>query len=410
LVSEVVRNFMLTLWNTYSFFVTYANLDNWQPKPGANVEYSKLDRWLRAELHQLIKEVTESIENYDVLGATRPVEKFVDKLSNWYLRRSRRRFWKTESDADKEAAYATLYEALLAVSKILAPTMPFISEEMYRNLAINADGSAPKSVHMADWPEFDPGCIDETLIKDMDLVMRLVSLGHAARNKSGIKVRQPLHEAAFAVSNRRDASVIDDYAELLQDELNVKQVRALSAASEAAAFELVPLPKQLGQKYKDQFPAVRGAIVALDAEKAAQVLLSGNPIEVDVEGQKLEILPDEVEVRVQAKTGFSVASDGAEVAALVTTLSDDLVHEGLAREFVRRVQEARKQANLEIADRIKIYHASSDKLAVSVEAHRAYIQSETLAVEMDGSHIPDRLPNLSDEFDGETLTVWLEKV
>jgi isoleucyl-tRNA synthetase len=272
------------------------------------------------------------------------------------------------------------------------------------------DQGNAKSVHMADWPDFDPACIDETLIRKMNLVMRLVSLGHAARNKSGIKVRQPLQEAAFAVSGIRDASVVEEYADLLQDELNVKKVRALSAASEAAAYELVPLPKQLGQKYKDQYPKVRGAIMALDAEKSAQHLLSGKSLTVEVDGQAFEVSPDEVEVRVQAKEGFSVASEGAEVAALVTTLTEDLVYEGLAREFVRRVQEARKQADFEIADRIKIFFASSEKLTNAVNTFKEYIQAETLAIEMDGSHIPDRLPNLSDEFDGETLTVWLEKV
>jgi isoleucyl-tRNA synthetase len=410
LVSEVVRNFILTLWNTYSFFVTYANLDGWKPKPGTKVEYSNLDRWLRAELHQLIKDVTESFEQYDVLGATRPIEKFVNNLSNWYLRRSRRRFWKTESDADKDAAYATLYEALLTVSKLLAPTMPFIAEEIYRNLALCVNEENPKSVHMSDWPEFDQSCLDESLIRKMNLVMRLVSLGHAARNKSGIKVRQPLQEAAFAVSSMRDASVVEEYADLLQDELNVKKVRALSAASEAAAFELVPLPKQLGQKYKDQYPKVREAIMALDAEKSAQRLLTGESLLVEVDGQSLEVSPEEIEVRVQAREGFSVASEGAEVAALVTSLTEDLVYEGLAREFVRRVQEARKQADFEIADRIKIFFASSEKLSRAVGEFKEYIQTETLAVEMDGSHIPDRLPNLSDEFDGESLTVWLEKI
>lgn len=410
LVSEVVRTFMLTLWNTYSFFVTYANLDGWQPQPDAKVDYSSLDKWLRAELHLLIRNVTESLETYDVLGATRPIERFVDNLSNWYLRRSRRRFWKAESDADKDAAYATLFEALLAVSKLLAPSMPFISEEIYRNLVLSADPKAPASVHMADWPDYDPAAIDESLIQKMNLVMRLVSLGHAARNKSGIKVRQPLQEAAFAVSNMSDATVITEYADLLQEELNVKKVRTLSAASEAAAFELAPLPRQLGQKYKEQFPRVRAAIIGLPPEESAQRLLSGLALSIEVDGEKLEILPDEVEVRIQAKEGFSVASEGAEVAALVTTLTDDLIDEGLAREFVRRVQEARKQADFDIADRIKIYFASSDRLEKAAEKFKDFIQNETLAVELDGSHIPDRLPNMSDEFDGETLTIWLEKV
>ncbi len=158
LVGEVVRNFTLTLWNTYSFFVTYANLDGWTPRPERQTpEYSPLDRWLRSALHTLVRDVTEALETYDVLGATRPIEAFVDQLSNWYLRRSRRRFWKSESDADKQAAYATLYEALVTLSKLLAPTMPFLAEELYQNLVRTMDADAPVSVHLADWPEFDAG-------------------------------------------------------------------------------------------------------------------------------------------------------------------------------------------------------------------------------------------------------------
>lgn len=409
LVSEVLRNFTLTLWNTYSFFVTYANLDGWQPKQGEKPAYSKLDQWLRAELHALVRDVTDAFENYDVLGATRPIEGFVDHLSNWYLRRSRRRFWKSGSDADKEAAYSTLYEALVTVSKLLAPSMPFIADEMYRNLVLSVDPEAPKSVHMEDWPKFDEACLDDDLVADMNLVMKLVSLGHAARNSSHIKVRQPLQEAAFAVSNIHDSKVVDNFADLLEDELNVKSVRALSAASEAAAYELVPLPKQLGQKFKSQYPAVRKAILDLPAEESAIKLLNGENLEVTVDGQNLEIMPDEVEVRMQAKEGFEVASDGAYVAALVTTMTDDLVNEGLVREFVRRVQEARKQAGLDIADRIKLIYSCSDKLAAAIGAFKDYIKNETLSVELDSENLPKTLPNLSDEFDGETITIWLEK-
>jgi isoleucyl-tRNA synthetase len=354
LVSEVLRNFTLTLWNTYSFFVTYANLDGWQPRKDAKVQYSKLDKWIRAELHGLVRDVTKALDTYDALGATRPIETFVDHLSNWYLRRSRRRFWKSGSDADKEAAYATLYEALTTLSLLLAPSMPFIADEIYRNLVLSANPDAPKSVHMADWPEYDPASLNDELVADMNLIMKLVSLGHAARNKSKIKVRQPLQEAAFAVSNLHDSKVVEQYADLLKDELNVKSVRALSAASEAAAYELVPLPKQLGQKYKDKYPVIRNAILGLDAEKSAIALLSGKALKIDVDGQELEIQPDEVEVRMEARKGFEVASEGAYLAALETTLTDELIDEGFVREFVRRVQEARKQADFDIADRIKL--------------------------------------------------------
>ncbi len=186
-------------------------------------------------------------------------------------------------------------------------------------------------------------------------------------------------------------------------------VRALSAASEAAAYELMPLPKQLGQKYKDIFPQVRSAVLALDTEKAALALMDGKPVKVEVAGKELEILPEEIEVRMQAKEGFSVASEGAFVAALVTTLTPELVNEGLAREFVRRVQEARKQADFEISDRIKIYYSSSEKIRKAALQFGDYIKDETLAVILDGENMPDRLPNVSDEFEGESVTLWLEK-
>lgn len=409
LVSEVIRNFTLTLWNTYAFFITYANLDKWQPEPGAKVEYSPLDQWLRSELHALVRTITEAMEHYDVLNATRPIEKFVDMLSNWYLRRSRRRFWKSESDADKSAAYATLHEALLTLSKLLAPTMPFMAEELYQNLMRSVDAEAPQSVHLAYWPQVDEKAIDEQLNADMALVMRLVSLGHAARNKAQLKVRQPLSEAAFAISSLDNPKVVTDYAELFEEELNVKKVRLLSAATEAVAYQLSPLPRQLGQKYQAKFPAVREALQALDAETAAKQLLAGESVAITVDGEELAILPAEVEVRLQAKEGFEVASEGACLAALVTTLTPELVQEGLVREFIRRVQEARKQADFDIADRIKLYFTCSEGLAQAIENFKDYIMRETLTTEMLTEGVPKILPNMSDEFDGQKMTIWMEK-
>ena len=410
LVSEVIRNFMLTLWNTYSFFVTYANLDNWQPDAQkTDIEYSALDKWIRSELHTLVKDVTMAFENYDVINATRPVEVFVDHLSNWYLRRSRRRFWKSESDGDKYAAYATLYEALVTVSKLIAPSMPYMAENLYQNLVCSVDPNESLSVHLTKWPEYDEKVIDADLNHEMDVVMKLVSLGHAARNKSGIKVRQPLAEAAFTQSTADDPGIVKRYADLLEDELNVKEVRLLSAANEAVAYQLVPLPKQLGQRFKSDFPKVKEAILKLDAEKTAGMIMKGESFPVNVNGEEVSINPDEVEVHMQAKEGFEVASDGAYLAALVTTMNDDLVYEGLVREFIRRVQESRKQAGFEIADRIKLFFTASEKLAKAIEQYRDYVMNETLTVEMDTKNHPGTLPNVSDEFDGEQVTIWLEK-
>ncbi|MHC1785362.1 MAG: class I tRNA ligase family protein [Anaerolineaceae bacterium] len=409
LVGEVVRSFTLTLWNTYSFFVTYANLDGWMPDPSEVIQYSMLDQWLRSALHTLVRDVTNALENYDALGATRPISTFIDQLSNWYLRRSRRRFWKSGSDADKRAAYATLYEALSALSKLLAPSMPFLAEELYQNLGRTLDAQAPESVHLASWPKFSVDVIDEGLNRDMALVMKLASLGHAARNKANRKVRQPLAEAAFAVGNSDEQDVMKRYAELLEDELNVKHVRSLMAAGEAASFTLNPLPKQLGQKYGKLFPEIRAAILALDTDSAAQKVLAGTSIMVEVNKALYEILPEEVEIRMQARSGFAVAADGAYLAALVTDLTPELVNEGLAREFVRRIQDLRKTADLEIADRITLYYEATPGLESAVQAFKEYILGETLTVALEKGSGKEGLASVTDEFDGEKMTAAIEK-
>jgi len=409
LVSEVLRTFTLTLWNTYSFFVTYANLDGWKPDASAKLEYSPIDQWLRSSLHALIRDVTDALENYDVLGATRPIETFVDILSNWYLRRSRRRFWKSESDADKQAAYATMYEALVAISKLIAPTMPFMAETLYQNLVRSFDTSAPESVHLAEWPKFDEDVINDKLNREMGLVMRLASLGHAARNKANRKVRQPLSEVAFAVGNRDEMRVVEEHADLLEEELNVKHVRLLNAAGEAVSFALNPLPKQLGQKYGNLFPELRKAILALDVDKTAPELLAGQSVKVSITSGEYEILPEEIEVRVTAKSGYSVAADGAYLAALVTELTPELVKEGLAREFVRRVQDLRKSADLDIADRIHLYYTATPGLLEAVSAFADYVKGETLAVDLLPGTNPEGLPSVEDEFDKEKVTVTIQK-
>ncbi len=419
LVGEVVRSFMLTLWNTYSFFVTYAHLDNWKPGTEGTQgtggvpsvpqsSLSSLDRWVLSELHTLVRDVTIAYENYDVIGATRPLEKFVDDLSNWYLRRSRRRFWKSGDSADKRAAYATLYECLTTVAKLLAPAMPFLADELYRNLVVSANPAAPESAHLADWPSCDATRIDERLNAEMRLTMKLASLGHAARNKANRKVRQPLAEAAFAVGSADERRALENYADLIADELNVKSVRALGAAGEAVTYALNPLPRQLGQKHGARFPKIRAALLALDPEPAAKSFLSNLPISVDVDGEKVEVLPDEVEVRMNAKEGFAVMGEGGYLAALKTDLTPELVREGLAREFVRRVQDLRKTAGFDIADRIATIYTATPKLDEAVKAFADYIKSETLSVEIEAGFIIGPATDTY-EFDGEELTLTLVK-
>ncbi len=409
LVNEVLRTFTLQLWNTYSFFVLYANLDQWKPEEGQNLEFNDLDRWLLSALNALVKEITAAYENYDVNAATRPIQTFVDRLSNWYLRRSRRRFWKSGEDADKNAAYYTLYTALVTVAKLIAPAMPFIADELYRNLVCSVDPNAMESVHMADWPKADEAMIDEPLNHEMDLVINLASLGHSARNKANRKVRQPLSECAFSLGIAENQAVVEKYADVLKDELNVKKVRLLDAASEAMEFTLNPQPKQLGQKYGSLFPAIRKKILEMDSMTTGRQLLEGKSIQVEVDGKTYEILPEEVEVRAVAHEGFVVASEGSNIAALVTTLTPELEREGLSREFVRRVQDLRKTADLDISDRIDVVYEASSELAEAIRENAGYISNETLAVSLEEGPVPADWASVEDSFDGQTVKVGLRK-
>jgi isoleucyl-tRNA synthetase len=437
LVGEVVRNFTLTLWNVYSFFVTYARLDRWHPllspdshelgegsddwpsstplsqrlgEGGRGGEGGEgLDRWLLSELHMLVRDVTTAYEAYDVPGATRPIQAFVERLSNWYLRRSRRRFWKSEADDDKNAAYVTLYETLVTLSKLLAPAMPCLADEIYQNLVASVNPDAPESVHLARWPQYRTGLIDETLNAEMALVMKLASLGHAARNLAGIKVRQPLSGAGFSVARAEERPVLEKYAGLLADELNVKQVHSLDSVNEVVTYQLNPLPKQLGQKYKARFPVVREALLKLDAGAAGRILMAGEPLQVVVEDELLEIQPDEIEVRSEPRPGLVVASEGSYLAALKTDLTPELVKEGLAREFVRRVQALRKEAGLEISNRIHLYAQVSPGLAEALQAHQEYIMGETLALELSLDQPPPGAPAKQIAFNGEKGTIGIVK-
>jgi isoleucyl-tRNA synthetase len=371
--------------------------------------YNSLDRWLLSELHTLIRDVTVALETYDVSSATRSIQSFVEILSKWYLRRSRRRFWKSEADADKNAAYTSLYDALVTICKLLAPFIPFISEELYKNLVCNIDPQAPESVHLVEWPSFDSGTILEEINAEMRLVMKLASLGHAARNKAGIKVRQPLLEAAFFVGSSTERKILGKYSHLLAEELNVKLVRALDSTNEVVSYQINPLPKQLGQKYEAKYPAIREALLNLNAEDSATTLLAGNALVVEVDGERLEIQPSEVELHATALSGFVVASEGAYLAAIKTELTPALFQEGLARELVRRVQDLRKQAELDIADRIHLYILATGELSESINTHHAYIRDETLAVRIYESDPPEGAAITSVKFSGVKAQIGIVK-
>ncbi|MBN1564418.1 MAG: isoleucine--tRNA ligase [Anaerolineae bacterium] len=387
LVGEAVRNFYLTLWNVYSFFVTYANLDNFDPKqkPVPVADRDPLDRWILSELHALAREVTEGYDAYDVPRATRPIETFVDSLSNWYLRRSRRRFWKSESDTDKLAAYQTLYESLVMVAKLLAPSMPFLSEAMYRNLVAKDNPDAPESVHLVFWPKYNAALIDEKVMADMRLTQKLVSLGHAARHTADLKVRQPLAEAVFVTRYSAENDTVKALAGTIAEELNVKTVRVVESAEDMLTYSLNPLPQVLARLLRGDFPKVQKALREgdpADVERWAKALKAGEAITVEVEGKTYTITPDQCEVQESAAEGYAVAEDYGYVAALSTELTDDLIQEGLAREFVRRVQTLRKDADFDISDHIAVTYQANERWQAAIDAFSDYIQQETLADEM----------------------------
>jgi len=409
---ETRRLFLIPLWNVYSFFVTYANLDEWTPAaPRPAGQAPVLDRWIRARLAQVVVEVTARMDAFEPHLAAAALQQFLDHLSNWYLRRSRRRFWShrgtsAESDSDKGHAYATLYEVLVTFVRLLAPFVPFVTEVMYQNLVRSVDGQASESVHHLLWPSAE-GTIDTRLLEEMALVLQLVSLGHAARNSAGRKLRQPLAEAAFAVRQPGEAEVVARYAGLIADELNVKAVRALDTATEAVEFRLNPLPRQLGQKYGSRFPQIRQAVLALEAASSALRLASGETLSVQVGGESYILLPDEVEVRLEPRAGFAAASDGPYLAALRTELTPDLVREGLAREVVRRIQELRRDLGFQLAQRITVVYQASPELAQALTQHRTFIVGEVLADRFEMGTVSESDMAHEFAFEGETLRLRL---
>ncbi|MCH7511826.1 MAG: SDR family NAD(P)-dependent oxidoreductase, partial [Chloroflexi bacterium] len=375
---ELRRSFVLTLWNTYAFFVTYANIDGWQPASdgeaasGKQEARSELDRWLLSELHQLIADVTAGLDDYDTMTPARRIEAFVEDLSNWYVRRSRRRFWKSEDDADKRSAYETLHECLVTLAKLLAPYTPFLAEELYQNLVRSHDDEAPPSVHLCDWPESDPALIDQTLNDAMRLVMRLASLGRSARSKAEIKVRQPLAQLFVKVRDPAEEEALRRLESQLLDELNVRKLVPIHDESDFLRYEVRPNLPVLGPKYGAAVAQIREALAAMDAAEVAAAVAGGEGVEAA--GHQLE--PDEILVSTVEREGFASAQEGGYVVALDTEVPPELRDEGLARELVHRLQNLRREAGFDIADRITTYWQGDDDVRRVLEAHGGYVRAE----------------------------------
>jgi len=384
--TEVRRQFLLPLWNVYSFFVTYANIDQWAPAVPWDQKGPEspnlLDRWVLSRLNQVVRQVTDRLDNYDAYGATLMVEPFLEDLTNWYVRRSRRRFWKSEHDVDKNAAYESLYQVLVVLSRLLAPFVPFVTEEMYQNLVRSVDADAPESVHHASWPEPSETATDEaSLIERMALVRRVVNLGHSARAGQNIKVRQPL--ASAFVHMQQSARALDgEMAELVRDELNVKEVRFVTSVEDLVSYRVLPNNKVLGPRFGKRFPALRRALAALDSTQVARQVKAGLSVTVDLNGEQIELAADEVLVQEQAREGLAVVSERGLTVAVDVVLTPELISEGLAREVVRRVQNLRKQADFDLADRIVSTYKTDDELARAIETGRDFIMAETLSIEL----------------------------
>ncbi|HID87256.1 MAG TPA: isoleucine--tRNA ligase, partial [Anaerolineae bacterium] len=417
LVGEVVRKFLLTLWNTYAFFVTYANIDGWTPSPGSSLSsLSSLDRWILSELHTLIQRVDTGLANYDVAGAARPIGDFVENLSNWYVRRSRRRFWRPapdfsrwEQDEDKNAAYATLYECLVTLSKLLAPFTPFVAEEIYQNLVRSADQDAPESVHLCDFPVANPALMDEALMANMRLAMRLASLGHAARNRAGIKLRQPLSLALVKVRSAEERAGLEPLTDQLLDELNVKALHFVEDEGEMVEVRVRPVPALLGPKYGALLPRIQSAIAAMDASALARQIRAGQGVEITLDDRVIELLPEELGVELIEKEGYAVAEEGGYLVGVATTITQKLKREGLARELVRRIQIMRKDAGFRIEEHITTYYQAEETLEQVMADWGAYIQGETLSTELVAAEPPPEAYVQSFQIEGERITLGVRR-
>ncbi len=384
LVDETLRDFFMTLWNTYSFFVLYANLDRpaLQAAPPAD-ERPLVDRWLLSRLHELIAAVTDHLEGYDPTAASRALRDFVvDDLSNWYVRRNRRRFWRSQGDADKLAAYATLYEALVTAAKLMAPMAPFTSEELYQNLVRSLDDGAPESVHLADWPVADAARIDADLTRDMRALMRLVELGRAARAASGIKVRQPLPEVLVRLRSAEELAGVRRLEDQLLEELNVKQVRYLGVHDDFVDYQVKPNLPRVGPRLGKLVPELRRALGALDGRAVAAAVRDGEDTVLELPGGEVRLQPEDLLLDARSPEGFAAVEERGYLAALNTALTPELVREGLARDAIRLVQNARKNAGLAVSDTIALTLAADGTLATALREHRDAIASEVLASDL----------------------------
>lgn len=405
IVSEVQRKFLGTLWNTYAFFVLYAEIDKYDPSlyDIANVKLSVMDRWILSELNTLIDFVDKGLDKYNITDTSRAIEKFTDNLSNWYVRRCRERFWGSDMSEDKIAAYTTLYTALTTLAKLAAPFVPFITEQIYGNLVLPFYKNVPVSVHLTSFPVCDKAFIDTQLGENMDRVINIVSLGRTARNACAIKNRQPLSEL-FIRADKFD-SLPEEYLDILKEELNVKKIAFISDSSGFASYEIKPQLRTLGPKYGPLIGKIREHLAQCDSSALVNAVRKGETVTVSIDNTLVAFKEEDLLISDKNKEGYQTVSEKGITVILNTELSQELIQEGLMRELVSKIQTMRKESGFNVTDHIAVTYSCGEKLAEVIEKYKSEIMQDTLADSItagSGSSLKD--------INGEEISLSLEVV
>ncbi|MEM5948352.1 isoleucine--tRNA ligase [Spirochaetia bacterium 38H-sp] len=402
-VKEILKTVLIPLWNAYSFFVTYANIDGIKPSSAPKSVNNPLDIWILSESSKLVEDVTRELDRYDLVKAIEPIVAFVDSLNNWYIRRSRRRFWKSENDDDKVEAYDTLWTVLITLVKVAAPFVPFITEEIYRNLRTE---NMPISVHLCDWPVADSSMRDELLEKKMALVRKAVSLGRALRSEHSIKTRQPLKAIYLITREDEERKILLEMEEIIREELNVKDVVYRENEDDVVEYSAKPNYPVLGKKLGKKMKLAAEKIAALSTAEIKSIL-DGSVLSLDLDGEVLELGENEIVIHRSEKAGLKVLNEGTLTVALDTELTPELIREGIARDFIRAVQNMRKEKGLDVSDRIRLFYNAGSEVKEAVEDFRDYVSNETLAISID--FIDDKTELVSVTCGEQDCFIGLEK-
>ena len=379
-VVEGQRKFMSTLWNTYAFFVLYANIDEFDPTK-YNLDYDSLpvmDKWLLSKLNSVVKAVDENLASYKIPESARALQEFVDEMSNWYVRRSRERFWAKGMEQDKINAYMTLYTALVTISKAAAPMIPFMTEDMYQNLVRSVDPSAPESIHLCDFPQVKEEWINKELEDDMEALLKVVVLGRAARNTANIKNRQPIGTMFVKAEKEMDQF----YTDIIADELNVKEVKFAKDVESFISYSFKPQLRTVGPKYGKLLNGIRTALTELNGTEAMKELKETGLLTLDIDGNKVELAEEDLLIETAQTEGYVTETDGDTSVVLDTNLTPELIEEGFVREIISKIQTMRKEAGFEVTDKIHVYAKDNQRIMDIMENHRDEIMSEVLAEEI----------------------------